>query len=321
MRRAFATIIPSSWKTIRAKEKRYRGASRQRTTLYGVSTDFASLLGLGQTWNKDLAAQVGQVMGSEKISQLNVKQGTSNIHYGSGASKPIAFTAITDMRVNPLNCRFAEGYGEDTHLTATMVDSMSAGLAGTNQSVSQDGFWQRAIVGTRHYSLYNAEWFRQSASYNASARAIYEYHAPSVFKAFASGSMAGAMTAFGRTNGVPNIISPYLALGNERARFGMYSSPDFNAENHMYTSGNSGNGYDTQYTLDRKHALALMVLADSESTRASGTDKTDVVTLTNAVKEGLYGITLADVQKAVRPLINQLVRIGVFTRRMPAACL
>ncbi|WP_127493284.1 glycoside hydrolase family 3 C-terminal domain-containing protein [Paenibacillus glycanilyticus] len=279
---------------------------------YGVSTDFASLLGLGQTWNKELATQVGQVMGSEKISQLNVKQGTSNIHNGSNASKPIAFTAITDLRVNPLNGRYAEGYGEDPFLTATMVDSMSAGLAGTNQDESNNGFWQRAIVGTRHFSLYNAEWFRQTASYNASARGIYEYHATSAFKALESGSLSGAMTAFGRTNGIPNLISPYMLLGNKVAKYGMYSSPDFNAENHTFASGSMGNGYDTKYTLDRKHILALMVLARSESTRASGTDKTDVVTLANAVKEGLYGITLQDVQDAGRPLINQLVRIGVF---------
>ncbi len=278
---------------------------------YGVSTDFASLLALGQTWNKDLVTRVGQVMGSEKISQLNVKQGTANIHNGSNASKPIAFTSITDVRVNPLNGRFAEGYSEDPYLTATMVDNMSAGLAGTNLDESDDGFWQRAIVGTRHYSLYNAEWFRQSASYNASARAIYEYHLPSAYKAFESGSLSGVMTSFGRANGIPNIISPYLILGDKKARFGMYSSPDFNAENHVF-SANTSNGYDTKYTLDRKHTLALMVLAHSESTRASGTDKTDVVTLATAVKEGLYGITLKNVQDAGRPLINQLVRIGVF---------
>ncbi|NIK70948.1 glycoside hydrolase family 3 C-terminal domain-containing protein [Paenibacillus sp. BK720] len=293
------------------KGKTVPGGIAAADNVYGVSTDFPALVGLGQSWNKGLLTQVGQVMGSEKISQNNVKQGTANIHNGSNASKPIAFTALSDLRINPLNGRFPEGYGEDPYLSATMIDNMAAGLSGTDQNESDNGFWIRAIVGTKHFSMYNAEWFRQSSSTAAGARAIYEYQTPSAFKGLESGSVSGIMTSFGRTNGIPNIISPYMILGDKVARYGMYSSPDFNGEQHLYNAS-FGNGYDTQYTLDRKHALALMVLGHSESVRASGTDKTDVVTLANAVKEGLYGITLQDVRDAGRPLVNQLVRAGIF---------
>lgn len=293
------------------KGKTVPGGLSAADNVYGVSTDFPALVGLGQSWNKELVTEVGQVMGSEKISQLNVKQGTANIHNGSNTSRSIAFTALSDVRINPLNGRFPEGYSEDPYLTATMVDEMAAGLSGTNQTASEDGFWIRAVVGTKHFSMYNAEWYRQSSSTSAGARAIYEYQTPPAYKGLESGSVSGIMTSFGRTNGVPNIISPYLILGNSLSRFGMYSSPDFNGENHLFNT-NFGNGYDTQYTVDRKHALALMVLAHSESVRASGTDKTDVVTLAGAVKEGVYGITLKDVQEAGRPLVNQLVRMGIF---------
>ncbi|ACT03723.1 glycoside hydrolase family 3 C-terminal domain-containing protein [Paenibacillus sp. JDR-2] len=293
------------------KGKTVPGGIAAADNVYGVSTDFPALVGLGQSWNKELLTQVGQVMGSEKISQNNVKQGTANIHNGSNASKPIAFTALSDLRINPLNGRFPEGYGEDPYLSATMIDNMAAGLSGTDQNESDNGFWIRAIVGTKHFSMYNAEWFRQSSSTAAGARAIYEYQTPSAFKGLESGSVSGIMTSFGRTNGIPNIISPYMILGDNVARYGMYSSPDFNGEQHLYNTS-FGNGYDTQYTLDRKHALALMVLGHSESVRASGTDKTDVVTLANAVKDGLYGITLQDVRDAGRPLVNQLVRAGIF---------
>ncbi|CAM3188649.1 glycoside hydrolase family 3 C-terminal domain-containing protein [Paenibacillus lupini] len=293
------------------KGKTVPGGISAADNVYGVSTDFPALVGLGQTWNKELLTQVGQVMGSEKISQNNVKQGTANIHNGSNTSRLIAFTALSDMRINPLNGRFPEGYGEDPYLSATMIDNMAAGLSGTDQRSSEDGFWIRAIVGTKHFSMYNAEWYRQSSSTAAGARSIYEYQTPSAFKGLQSGSVSGIMTSFGRTNGIPNIISPYMILGDNMAKYGMYSSPDFNGEQHLYNTS-FGNGYDTQYTLDRKHALALMVLGHSESVRASGTDKTDVVTLANAVKEGLYGITLQDVQASGRPLINQLVRAGIF---------
>ncbi|MEK0314631.1 glycoside hydrolase family 3 C-terminal domain-containing protein [Cohnella sp. 56] len=295
------------------KGKTVPGGLAAADNVYGVSTDFPALVGLGQSWDKELATQVGQVMGSEKISQLNVKQGTANNHNGSGASKSasIAFTALSDVRVNPLNGRTPEGYGEDPYLSATLIDKMASGLAGTNQEASDGGFWQRAVVGTKHFSLYNAEWFRQTSSTAAGARAIYEYQIPSAFKGLESGSVAGVMTSFGRTNGLPNLISPYMILGSQIAKYGMYSSPDFNGENHLFNTS-FNNGYDSQYTLDRKHALALMVLAHSESVRASGTDKTDVTTLASAVKAGLYGITLDDVEDAGRPIVNQLVRLGVF---------
>jgi beta-glucosidase-like glycosyl hydrolase len=118
------------------------------------------------------------------------------------------------------------------------------------------------------------------------------------------------MTSFGRTNGIPNIIMPTMHYANGIAKYGLYSSPDFNGENYLYQS--FGNGYDTKYVPNRKHALALMVLANSESVRAMGTDKTDVITLVEAVEDGIYGITEADVYDAARPLVNQLVRAGVF---------
>jgi beta-glucosidase len=286
----------------------------------GVSTDFPALVGMGQTWNKDLITDIGKVIGNEKIGTLKVKQGKSNIHpAGFGAdpneSKTVAFTVISDLRINPLNGRFDEGFTEDPHLGAVMVDNLSAGLGGTVLPESEDGFWMRAAVGTRHYSIYNAQWFRQNAENSAGARSIYDYHTRSSLKGFESGSVSGVMTSFGATNGIPNILSPYQIHANNYSKYGAYSSPDFNADARVFAEGSFGNGYDTKYAADRTHATVLMLLAHANAGRPGPSvenAKTDVQALVDAVEIGLYGITKEDLIEAARPHVNQMVRVGIF---------
>lgn len=281
----------------------------------GVSTDFPALVGMGQTWNKQLISEIGKVIGNEKISTLKVKQGASNIHGGPDPSLTVAFTVISDIRQNPLNGRFDEGFTEDPYLASVMVDKMATGIGGTDLPESGDGFWMRAAVSARHYSVYNAQWFRQNAENSAGARSIYEYHAKTPLKAFEDGSLAGVMTSFGSTNGIPNILSPYQILANQYAKYGVYSSPDFNADARVFAEDSFGNGYDKKYALDRTHATILMILAKANAGRPSPSaenGKADVLALVDAVEKGLYGITKEELIEAARPHVNQMVRVGIF---------
>lgn len=291
------------------------GALSAADNVQGVSTDFPALVGMGQTWNKELLADVGKVMGSEKISTLKVKQGESNIHGGADPSATVAFTVVSDMRTNPLSGRFDEGFSEDAHMAATMIDEMAAGLSGTDQTKSNNGFWMRAAVGTKHYSIYNAQWFRQTANNSAGARSIFEYQTRSPLKALNSGSVAGVMTSFGRTNGIPNILSPYQIYANNHSKYGVYSSPDFNGDAHVFGGNMQGNGYDTQYAVDRTHATILMLLAKANAGRPAPSAQNalaDVAAIVDAVKQGKYGITQEDLIEAARPHVNQMVRVGIF---------
>ncbi|MEH7084109.1 glycoside hydrolase family 3 C-terminal domain-containing protein [Neobacillus drentensis] len=291
------------------------GALSAADNVQGVSTDFPALVGMGQTWNKALLSDIGKVMGSEKISTLKVKQGESNIHGGANASATVAFTVVSDMRINPLSGRFDEGFSEDPNMAATMVDKMAAGLSGTDQEKSDNGFWTRAVVGTKHFSVYNAQWFRQSASNSASARSIFEYQTKSPLQALSSGSVGGVMTSFGRTNGIPNILSPYQRHANNYSKYGVYSSPDFNADQLVFTEGSQGNGYDTKYATDRTNASILMILAKANAGRPGPNEqngKDDVAAIVNAVEQGKYGLTKEDLIEAARPHVNQMVRVGIF---------
>nr|WP_263327661.1 glycoside hydrolase family 3 C-terminal domain-containing protein [Neobacillus sp. Marseille-Q6967] len=291
------------------------GALSAADNVQGISTDFPALVGMGQTWNKDLLTDIGKVMGSEKISTLKVKQGESNIHGGTNASTTVAFTVVSDMRINPLSGRFDEGFSEDAHMAAAMIDNMAAGLSGTDQEKSDDGFWMRAPVGTKHFSVYNAQWFRQTASNSAGARSIYEYQTRSPLKALSSGSVAGVMTSFGRTNGIPNILSPYQIHANNYSKYGVYSSPDFNGDQLVFQANMQGNGYDTQYATDRTNATILMILAKANAGRPGPNVQNalnDVAAVVDAVEEGRYGVTKEDLIEAARPHVNQMVRVGIF---------
>lgn len=290
------------------------GALSAADNVQGISTDFPALVGMGQTWNKDLLSDIGKVMGSEKISTLKVKQGESNIHGGVNASATVAFTVVSDMRINPLSGRFDEGFSEDAHMAAEMINGMAAGLSGTDQEKSDDGFWMRAAVGTKHFSVYNAQWFRQSANNSAGARSIFEYQTRSPLKALSTGSVAGVMTSFGRTNGIPNILSPYQIHANNFSKYGVYSSPDFNGDQLVF-QGAQGNGYDTQYATDRTNATILMILAKANAGRPGPNAQfalDDVSALVNAVEQGKYDLTKEDLIEAARPHVNQLVRVGIF---------
>ncbi|MDT8860168.1 glycoside hydrolase family 3 C-terminal domain-containing protein [Alkalihalobacillus sp. MEB130] len=291
------------------------GALSAADNVQGVSTDFPALVGMGQTWNKELLSDIGQVIGNEKISTLKVKQGESNIHGGSDPSATVAFTVVSDLHINPLSGRFDEGFSEDANMAATMIDKMATGLSGIDQADSDDGFWMRAAVGTKHYSIYNSQWFRQSASNSAGARSIFEYRTRSPLKALSSGSVAGVMTSFGRTNGIPNILSPYQIHANNHSKYGVYSSPDFNGDAHVFGENMQGNGYDTKYAVDRTHATILMILANANAGRPGPNVQNaldDVAALVDAVEEGKYGITEEDLIEAARSHVNQMVRVGIF---------
>ncbi|MBM6384110.1 MAG: glycoside hydrolase family 3 C-terminal domain-containing protein [Paenibacillus sp.] len=288
------------------------GALSAADNVQGVSTDFPGLIGMGQSWNKELLSDIGEVMGSEKISKLKVKQGESNIHGGNDASLSVAFTVVSDMRINPLSGRFDEGFSEDPNMAGVLIDKMATGLSGVDQPASEDGFWMRAAVGTKHYSVYNAQWFRQTANNSAGARSLFEYQTKAALPGFESGALAGTMTSYGRTNGIPNILSPLQLLANMNAKYGVYSSPDFNGDAIVSNANQLGNGYDDRYAVDRGHATVLMALAKANAGRPSGTTPADVTDLVALVEQGEYGITKEELIEAARPHVNQLVRLGIF---------
>lgn len=309
------------------------GAFSAADEVQGVLTDLPAMVSMGQTWNPELLARVGSVWGEEKIGTLAYQQGTANGHNQNEEqdvprSATVGFTVVSDLRINPLSGRFDEGFSEDPYLTASLINSMATGMSAVDRDESLGGFYLRAAVGTKHYSVYNSQWWRTGSSVVTSPRQIFEYHIQGPLKAQKSGAIVGNMTSFGRTNGIPNIISPYQRFANDQSPYGLYSSPDFNGDQNLLDNTREGatalpvmgNGYDLRYIPlniqnnpdARMQMMALMALSDAGSGRTGAVvGNPDPVDLVRAVERGLYGLTKDRVMELARAYITQLVRVGL----------
>ncbi|MDR0627534.1 MAG: hypothetical protein LBG11_09835, partial [Bifidobacteriaceae bacterium] len=97
-----------------------------------------------------------------------------------------------------------EDFGEDPELASQLIDVMTRAMSGTDDPANEDAFWTKAIIGTKHFANYNAQWYRTQGNFDASQRSLMEYTSFPAMRGFASGAVNAFMTSYGRTNGIPN---------------------------------------------------------------------------------------------------------------------
>ncbi|WP_168735566.1 glycoside hydrolase family 3 C-terminal domain-containing protein [Cohnella fermenti] len=263
----------------------------------GVSTDMPSMLALGQSWNKELVNEVGTVIGNERRGEVNLSDPNT-----------LMYSAVSDMRTNPLSGRYEEGYGEDPVLAGTLVNEMAKGITGYGEDGNEDGFWLKAQLGTKHYTNYLAQWFRQSGQFDASARALNEYQLKSFLYPLQAGTVQSLMTTYGRTNGIPNHISPNIIRAANANPYNMISVGDFIFADNNMTAG-FNNGYQN-YT-DAEGKAALLLLSGNHA-NAFGSTQAAIV---SAVTKGAYGVTRKELEDNVRGQIEMWVRTGYFNEK------
>ena len=254
----------------------------------GTDTDLPMPIHIGQSWNRELAKEVGEVIGNE----LRGKKKASN-------PNTLMFTAIADVRSNPLSGRFYEGYSEDPYLAAEMVDHVGNGCIG------DDDFYIKAQVGSKHYCVYHSEWNRASESNYVSARALMDYHIPPFVKGFKNGHLVGVMTSYGGTNGMTNITFPYLDVLAEKYPYSLLNISDCEADTD--TLRGQGNGYDPVYTVENRMLASMLI-----KQKIYAGNRADQTTFLKAVEEGAYGLKRKDLEEFIRPQIELWVRSGYF---------
>lgn len=275
----------------------------------GISTDFPAPIAVGQTWNPDLAREVGQVIGEENLYENDFLDSISTFN-------PMLTAAAQDIRVNPLSGRLDEGYGEDPRHASIFIDQSSRGMTGIDAAENADGFWTKNMLDTKHYTGYLAQWFRRTADNSVSARGLMEYQSLPGMAAIESGAIDSLMTSFGRTNGVPNIISPLITEAQSRSPWGLYSTNDINGHRELSMENAFSNGFDITYTPSQDTATALMAIAHAGSIAvndASGSPAN--AALLRQLENGTYGVTVEDVESLAKTQIVPLVRMGLFNER------
>ena len=284
----------------------------------GVSTDFPSIIGLGQSWNKDMIQAVGKVIGTENLYTCDFLDTISNFN-------AVTCTAMQDLRVNPLSGRYDEGFGEDGTLISKMVDAMATGASGIEEEGNEDGFWTKCIVTTKHYTDYAGQQFRRTSNVANSLRGVMEQQAKNIKAGIEDGSVSGFMTSYGRTAGIPNSLSPLVQWMQSFAPWGEdggnYVVTDFSSDWQLYSENGMGNKYDNAYVPTYSDALSLMLMArtgqgaanDSSSLEEPDTENQDAVMA--ELENGTSGLTLADIEKTARAQLIPLIRNGVFNER------
>lgn len=301
--------------------KRMPGAAQFTDAVQGISTDFPSQVGMGQTWNKELIYELGTVMGNEKLNtiQYNTSSGSgaATNHYLSTVNI-MDSAALTDIRTNPLSGRIDEGFAEDPYLAGVLASTSAQGISGNTLPESED-FWQKAFVDTKHFSNYAAQWWRREGSNYSSARGLAEYQARSTYKGFSEGAFSAMMTSYGRTNGVPNAISPMINYVQNISKYPIYTLNDNGAENRFEVAGAFGNGYERKYAPYRVDQMIWQMLAGASGGHQQNTSYPGIndnhIALIEAVQSGKYGIKAEDFEEIAKAQVLVLVRNGVLNER------
>lgn len=263
----------------------------------GVSTDFPSMVSLGQTWNKELLKDVGTVIGNERRGEVTVNDPNT-----------LMFSIVADMRINPLSGRFEEGYAEDPVLAGTLINEMAEGITGFGEEGNEDGFWLKTQLGTKHFTNYLAQWYRGNGQFYVGARALNEYQMKSFLYPLESGLVTSLMTTYGRTNGIPNHISPNIIRATNANPYSMMPVGDFIQADLNMTEG-FNNGYQNYTDADGSAALLLL------SGNHANTFSSNYSNLINAVESNIFGVARKELEDSVRGQIEMWVRTGYFNEK------
>jgi beta-glucosidase-like glycosyl hydrolase len=290
------------------------GMPRWSEGVQGVSTDFPAPIAMGQTWNADLMSEIGNVMGTERINQEDFLKSISEFN-------PMINSALQDIRINPLTGRLDEGIGEDPNLASDLLEPLARSISGIDAEGNDQGFWTQAFLNSKHYTSYTAQWFRRPGNSDVTARALMEYYSRPIHSSIESGAVGGILTTYGRTNGVPNSLSPIINYAQEHSRWGesggLYTVPDNGADRQLPVDHAFSNGFDIRYTPSLEDVTALMMVAEqgSAAVNTRGAESPLTGALIANVENGTYGVTKEDVYDVASAQVMPQVRMGLFNER------
>ncbi|PZF84815.1 glycoside hydrolase family 3 protein [Jiangella anatolica] len=162
----------------------------------GPATVFPQNTGLAATWNRELMADVGEVIGSETRAYNSVDARFNGVD---------VWGPVVDLARDPRSGRASESMGEDAFLSGVMADHMARGMQG-----QEDEFYYQTIPTLKHLAAYGQEAERTSYSANASPRNLYEYYFRAFRYGIESGAVNGVMTSYNLVNGKPVMTMPEL---------------------------------------------------------------------------------------------------------------
>src|SRR6185369_16099265 len=167
----------------------------------GSATIFPQAIGLGATFDENLALKVSTAISDEARAMYNsaIAKGYHQ-HYGG-----LTFwTPNINIFRDPRWGRGQETYGEDPFLTSTMGVAFIKGLQGN------DPHYLKTAACAKHFAVHSGpERLRHEFNAVASPKDLRETYLPA-FKALVGANVEAVMCAYNRTNGAPCCANNFL---------------------------------------------------------------------------------------------------------------
>ncbi|MFK8907177.1 glycoside hydrolase family 3 C-terminal domain-containing protein [Streptomyces sp. YS-3] len=265
----------------------------------GVATAFPQAVGLGATWDEDLARRVAEAVSVELRAFHHHRAPLMAPDRGPISLQ--AWAPVLNLLRDPRWGRNEEGYSEDPLHTARLGEAYCRGLSGDHPA------YLRVAPVLKHFLAYNNEDDRCTTSSGLRPRVLHEYDLAAFRPVVASGAATGAMAAYNLVNGRPCHVSPLI-----EAELRRWARPTGHELFVVSDAEAPSNLVDPEHYFDDhadSHAAALKAGIDSFTDH--GEDNATVVgRLRRALERGL--IDESDVNRAVRRQLELRFRLGEF---------
>ena len=262
----------------------------------GVATVFPQAIGLGATFDSDLAFRVSSAISDEARAMHNAaKEKGYHLRY-SGLT---FWTPNINIFRDPRWGRGQETYGEDPYLTSILGTSFVKGLQGDHPD------YLKTAACAKHYAVHSGpEKLRHEFDAVASPKDMWETYLPA-FEALVNADVEAVMCAYNSTNGAPCCANNYLITDvlRDKWKFDGHVLSDCWAIVDFFVPAERG-GHGTVRTPAEAAALAVKsgVSLNCGSTYLEG--------LPEAVKNGL--ITEAEIDEQLAILLRTRFKLGLF---------
>jgi beta-glucosidase len=157
------------------------------------STAFPQAYGIGETWDREMAFVVGDVM-SYEARYYSQKSGRNCL---------ILWAPNADLARDPRWGRTEESFGEDPYLVGEMVAAEVKGIQGDDPT-----YWRGAAL-MKHFLANSNEDNRYGTDSQFDESLFRDYYSYGFWKGAKAGSQS-VMTAYNRYNGIPCEANPFI---------------------------------------------------------------------------------------------------------------
>ena len=262
----------------------------------GVATIFPQAIGLGATFDTDLAYRVSNAISDEARAMHNVAKAKGyNLQY-SGLT---FWTPNINIFRDPRWGRGQETYGEDPFLTARIGTAFVKGLQGDNPS------YLKTAACAKHFAVHSGpEKVRHGFNAEATPKDLWETYLPAFQALVEEAHVESVMCAYNSTNGEPCCANKYLISDvlKKQWNFKGHVLTDCGAIEDFYTPKENG-GHGVSPTM--AEAAALVVKSGVSLNCGSSFSA-----LADAVKLGL--ITAKEIDAELAVLLRTRFKLGLF---------